>query len=172
MSAIYTRRGDAGTTNGRGQKISKASLFSKVLGYMDELNVMIGWVKTGYSEENTTKQLHQIQSTLFDIAAALTCEKEKQKNQRFSIDFQLKINKMEDEIDLINESKGSLKHFLYPGKNDRSVRWHMARVVCRHAERSLVEFSQQYNVPPVILAYINRLSDWFFMKAYEAEKET
>lgn len=171
MSAIYTRRGDAGTTNDRGQHISKASLFPKVLGYIDELNVVIGWVKTGCSEENTTKRLHQIQSTLFDIAATLTCEKEKQKNSSLSNDFQLKIKIMEDDIDLINESHGPLKNFLYPGKNDLSVRWHMARVVCRHAERSLVEFSQQYKVPSVILAYINRLSDWFFMKAYEAEKK-
>jgi len=171
MSAIYTRRGDAGTINYRGQNISKASLFSKVLGCIDELNVMIGWVKTGCSKENTKKRLRQIQSTLFDIAARLTCEKAKRENPSFSSDFQLKIKAMEDEIDLINEAHEPLKHFLYPGKDDLSVRWHMARVVCRHAERRLVEFSQQHKVSPVILAYMNRLSDWFFMKAYEAEKE-
>lgn len=176
MSVIYTRRGDAGNIDlGVGQKISKASLFAKVLGYIDELNVVIGWVKAGACEENIKECLHEIQSSLFEIASVVTYEKKPQKHSKRSNifgNYLLKIKKLEDDIDELNKEYGPVEHFLYPGKNEWSVRWHMARVVCRHAERNLVAFSLQHNVPSVILAYINRLSDWFFIKAYEAEEKT
>jgi cob(I)alamin adenosyltransferase len=173
MSVIYTRRGDAGKTrNGLDKKMSKASIYPKVLGHIDELNVMIGWVKTALLSDRLKEKLHKIQSNLFNIAATLAYQKGEKEFAKNAEDYLIEISNMEEDIDIINKKYGPLNRFLYPGKNELSVRWHMARVACRHMERNLVALSKRHQVPTVILAYINRLSDWLFMQAYKAEEAT
>ena len=172
MSAIYTRLGDTGHTaiRKKDKGISKASLYPKVCGYFDELNVFIGWIITTLSDDVPKKKLHEIQRSLFEIPNLLDCcDRDEKKLKEINGKYSLKIKNLENEIDLIYQKVPPLKEFLYPGKNEISVRWHMARVICRHAERALVEFSNAKPVPKSIIAYMNRLSDWFFIYAYASE---
>jgi ATP:cob(I)alamin adenosyltransferase len=172
MPSVYTRRGDKGyTRTGGDKKVSKSSLYPKVLGHIDELNVMIGWVKVACKDRCLKEQLHQVQSNLFEIAGTLAYHKGEEDFLSEREKYYNKIKYMEKDIDSILKKYGPLNRFLYPGNDTFSIRWHMARVVCRRTERNLVGLSRRYDVPSVILAYINRLSDWLFIQAYRAEKE-
>jgi cob(I)alamin adenosyltransferase len=161
---VYTKTGDGGTTSlYNGERIEKNTCIMEALGDLDELNVSIGAFSCKLSEFNV--QLLSIQSTLIDIGASITTpwtrssEKELEKT-KFDTE---KTPKLEEWIDEMSERLPELTTFVLPAGDPTVVQIHIARVVCRRAERSVLNV--KCNVDPAILVYINRLSDVFFVLA-------
>jgi|SRR3989339_966891 len=168
-SKIYTKKGDRGCTFiGDGTKVSKAALQPEVCGRIDELNVALGAVKIMLPENSAKKKsVEAVQTNLFQIAG--TAARALPSNNPSLIEkLMSETSFFESDIDQIEERIGSLDHFIYPGDNELSIRWHLARVACRRIERALVQLMQEQEIEPAITAYLNRLSDWLFTQAREA----
>jgi len=170
LSKIYTRTGDQGDTGlADGSRISKTSLRIEVMGTFDELNSAIGLVIAHIpqeikdlnkiqGQEATAKILLQIQHDLFDIGGEICIPGNLTISER-------RVTRLEQQLDTLNENLPWLKEFILPGGNIPAASCHMARSICRRAERLLVNLSEQEAINPASLAYINRLSDLLFVIA-------
>jgi len=159
-STIYTKTGDSGTTRlATGIKIPKNYPEIEVYGNIDELNSAIGIVLAHPDiPANIQMILTRIQTELFDFAKAL-CTPEKS-----SLDREF-INRIENDIDAIDVDLPTMTHFLRPGGSLPAAHCHLARAICRRAERGLVSLHQEKPLQPEILQYMNRLSDLLFVIA-------
>ncbi|WP_108125583.1 cob(I)yrinic acid a,c-diamide adenosyltransferase [Saccharospirillum mangrovi] len=159
LSKIYTRTGDDGDTGlGLAQRIGKDSLRIAAIGDIDELNANIGFlVQALPAAHNDQPRLSQIQHDLFDLGGELAMPGHE------LLDAIL-VEQLETDIDRINANLPPLKDFILPGGSEAAARCHLARTVCRRAERSLVAFNRSEQ-PGHVLAqqYLNRLSDWLFV---------
>lgn len=169
LSRIYTKTGDAGTTAlGSGERVPKTSVRIAAYGTVDETNAQIGMVRIHlagtYSDVDA--MLLRIQNDLFDLGADLCVpdrgEKLPYEPLRMS-DAQVK--RLEDEIDELNGVLQPLKSFILPGGSAAAAALHVARTVCRRAERIMVELAALPNEPvsAAALKYVNRLSDFLFV---------
>lgn len=159
---IYTKKGDDGTTAlMNGKRINKNSLPISAIGDLDELNAFIGLAKSKMNEKNLESQLYIIQSDLFVIGSSLADTNAK-KSWLLSID---KISQLEMWIDDMEATLPPLKNFILPGGSEAVALIHICRTVCRRAERALAALSEQEKTDEVILKYLNRLSDFFFVCA-------
>ena len=160
---IYTRKGDSGQTSLiDGDMVNKHNLSVDAYGTIDELNSFLGLLKDYIKDDKIKDILNNIQIKLFSIGSILASGK----NQNISA--KVKIEKkdvvyIELEIDRLNENLPELKNFIIPGGHKISSYSHVCRSICRRAERKISELNNKSSIDSNILAYINRLSDFFFV---------
>jgi cob(I)alamin adenosyltransferase len=159
LSRIYTRTGDDGTTGlGDGGRIAKDSSRMKAIGAVDELNSWVGLVLACEVSAAVSELLLRIQHELFDLGGELSMP-------GTSLLPDTYVGQLESDLDGFNEHLPPLKEFILPGGTESAARCHLARTVCRRAERALVSLSRDEEVNPVSLRYLNRLSDLLFVLA-------
>ncbi len=169
LNKIYTRTGDAGLTAlGTGERVAKHSARIAAYGTVDETNALIGVARLHVHEPHpdVDAMLGRIQNDLFDLGADLTVPERGTAPQRERLrvsDAQVK--RLEDEIDAMNAELQPLRSFVLPGGSATAAHLHVARTVCRRAERCMVELAAAPNetVSAPALKYINRLSDHLFV---------
>ncbi len=166
LTKIYTKTGDAGTTAlGGGQRVPKDTLRVAVYGTVDELNSQIGVALAYGLCERLQTVLPAIQNELFDVGSDLCfLEADKVKYKLPQIE-ERHVKKLEDLIDELNEVVGSLQNFILPGGSPGSAHLHVARTVCRRAEREATTLARNEGIGPQVLPYLNRLSDALFVMA-------
>lgn len=169
MSAkIYTRTGDDGTTSLiGGTKIPKSDLRIEAYGTVDELNSYIGLCKDLLTDDAVKKILLEIQDRLFTIGSSLACDPVKEPKMRIPDLLPADVLLLEKEMDRMNETIPPMKHFILPGGHITLSHLHIARCVCRRAERCCVrlEMTEEHpsDVEILIIQYLNRLSDYLFV---------
>jgi len=170
LNKIYTRTGDDGTTAlGTGDRVAKYDLRVEAYGTVDETNATIGLARlyTGTSDPDLDAMLSRIQNDLFDLGADLCFPEEVKKGEAALRVSAAQIERLEAEIDQMNEALDPLRSFVLPGGSPTAAHLHLARTVCRRAERLVVELASR-PVEPVsaqAVGYINRLSDFLFVAA-------
>lgn len=169
LNKIYTRTGDDGTTAlGSGKRIRKDSARVAAYGTIDETNAAIGMARVHIAESHPEldAMLARIQNDLFDLGAELSVPAtgEEQKTPRLEITA-AQVKRLENEIDRLNAELQPLRSFVLPGGSPGAAALHMARTICRRAERLMVSLAAEPNetVSPVALQYVNRLSDLLFV---------
>jgi cob(I)alamin adenosyltransferase len=177
MTKIYTKTGDKGlTTLGNGKKVSKASLRVEAYGEIDELNSAIGVVVStkNNKQKSINNELIQVQKDLFEIGASLADSKKADRS--LNTYLRQRVLDFEKEIDLFSKDLPSLTHFIIPGGGISGANLHLARTICRRAERKIVDLSKKEAIQDQMIIYLNRLSDLLFIFARyinykEKEKE-
>ena len=160
---IYTKKGDKGQTSLiGGTRVAKHHLRIESYGTVDELNSYIGLIRSQKIDEEQQQILKEIQDRLFTIGASLAADPERSKKKIPDL-HESDINLLENEIDRMNEVLPPLKHFILPGGEMSVASCHLARCVCRRAERIAVNLSEESFVDDMVLAYLNRLSDYLFI---------
>ena len=168
LTRIYTRGGDAGETSlGDGRRVPKTDPRIEAYGTVDELNSVLGLVLASPELPDEFRPwLEQVQNDLFDVGADL-CVPLEDKRERLRID-PAQVERLEALCDLVNARLEPLKSFILPGGGEAASRLHVARTVCRRAERAAVAQAEAEDANPVALAYLNRLSDLLFILARAA----
>ena len=162
---IYTKKGDKGSTSLiGGVKVSKNNERIHAYGTVDELNSFLGVVRDAYKEPVAQEVLNKIQNNLFTVGSHLAAHPEKNKMKLPDISEE-DIVLLEEEIDRMNEILPELTNFILPGGNLASSYCHVARCVCRRAERLTVGLGEHEQVEPLMIKYLNRLSDYLFVLA-------
>ena len=172
---LYTKTGDDGTTGlFSGKRVSKHHVRIKAYGTVDELNAWIGLIRNDKIAAETNSFLIKIQNELMVNASQLaddTSEKTpKLSGKIVPIAFE-NVTEIESEIDKINNELPELKNFIIPGGHVLISYTHLARCTCRRAERFITELKGEEDVSNVIIAYINRLSDYLFILARKLSKD-
>ena len=164
---IYTKTGDSGKTSLiGGTKVLKSDLRIEAYGTIDELNSWIGLINDFFVDEHSNQVLKEIQDRLFTIGSSLACDPEKETKLIIPDLHETDVNLLEKEIDDMNETLPEMKHFILPGGNTSVSITHIARCVCRRAERYSVNLdNRDGHVDPLIIKYLNRLSDYLFVLA-------
>jgi cob(I)alamin adenosyltransferase len=164
---IYTKTGDKGKTSLLGgTKIPKSDLRIESYGTVDELNSYIGLVSDHLSDEHFKKMLKEIQDRLFTIGSSLACDPVKEPLMKIPDLKEQDVELLEKEIDSMTEKLPPMKSFILPGGHVAVSTIHVARCVCRRAERLCVNMQEhEMSVEPLIIIYLNRLSDYLFVLA-------
>ncbi|HWB57303.1 MAG TPA: cob(I)yrinic acid a,c-diamide adenosyltransferase [Gaiellaceae bacterium] len=171
LTRIYTRAGDAGETSlGDGSRVSKTDLRIEAYGTVDELNSFLGLALADDLPAEFRQWLEQVQNDLFDLGADLAVPLEDEKRERLRV-TRAQVERLEEFCDLVNARLEPLTSFVLPGGSEAAARLHVARAVCRRAERLAVGLSESQSVSPAALAYLNRLSDLLFILARAANAE-
>jgi len=166
LTRIYTRGGDAGETSlGDGSRASKLDCRIGAFGTVDELNSALGIVLAGACPDELRPVLERVQNELFDVGADLSVPWGVTDRLRVE---QGMIDRLEQECDRFNADLPELRSFVLPGGTEASARLHVARTVCRRAERDALAGSQEVELNPLVLVYLNRLSDLLFILARAA----
>ena len=159
LSKIYTRTGDDGTTGlGDGSRVEKDSLRVETFGTVDELNSIIGLVLASGVNDAVRDCLTRTQHELFDLGGELCMP-------GYTLIPETCVDQLEAELDRFNEDLPPLKDFILPGGSESAARCHLARTVCRRAERLMVSLAKIEDINEVSLRYLNRLSDLLFVIA-------
>jgi len=162
---IYTKSGDKGTTALLGgTRVPKNHIRIETYGTIDELNSYMGYIACAVLETKSQETIKLIQDRLFTIGSHLATDPSKT-NVKVPDLFEHDIILLETEMDRLNETLPELKFFILPGGNKDAAFTHIARCVCRRAERLINELHQHEPVEELILKYVNRLSDYLFMMA-------
>lgn len=168
LSRIYTKSGDTGDTSlGDGRRVAKGHPRVEAYGQVDELNAVLGLAAAQLPEGDERDILRRIQNDLFDVGADLCVPQtdEEQPGQCLRIQ-PAQAEKLETEIDQFNERLQPLNSFILPGGSQLAAWLHLARTVCRRAERQVVTMMHDgERINPHLLVYLNRLSDWLFVFA-------
>ena len=164
---IYTKTGDQGKTSlFGGTKVFKSHLRIEAYGTVDELNSFIGSLNDQLNDSGTKKTLAEIQDRLFTVGSSLACDPEKEPKMKIPDLQEDDIVLLEKEMDRMNESLPPMKSFILPGGHPAVSAAHIARCVCRRAERHCVNMAEQgMFVEPLVIKYLNRLSDHLFVVA-------
>lgn len=164
---IYTKTGDLGKTSLiGGTKVAKSHLRIETYGTTDELNSYIGLVNDLINDEHSKSILKEIQDRLFTIGSSLACDPDKESALKIPDLKEVDIELLEKEIDRMNEQLPVMKFFILPGGHPAISTTHIARCVCRRAERLCVNLQEQnLYVDPLVIKYLNRLSDYIFVLA-------
>ena len=160
---IYTKTGDKGTTSLiGGTRLSKAHVRIEAYGTVDELNSFIGLLGDQPVNEKRKDILKEIQDRLFTIGSHLASESDK--SRRILPDLlEEDIVLLEKEMDLIDGQVPTLRAFILPGGHESVSFGHVARTVCRRAERAVIHLQKEEEVEEIVIRYLNRLSDYLFM---------
>ena len=170
LNKIYTKTGDGGDTAlGDGERVLKDSLRVSAYGNVDELNASIGII-TLYANTELKRKLKNIQNDLFDIGADLCVPISEKNKDRLRLSTN-QIETLELEIDEMNSMLEPLNSFVLPGGCRSATFLHMARTICRRAERSVVSLRSQEKINDNTLVYLNRLSDWLFVASRVENQE-
>jgi cob(I)alamin adenosyltransferase len=169
---IYTKTGDKGETSlFGGRRISKAHLRIECYGTVDELNSHVGLVRDVVSNEADKEILYTIQNKLFVIGAIMASDPEKEKSKMIPDILEGDIQLLEDTMDLYNEKLEDLQSFILPGGHVYVSYCHVARCVCRRAERLAVALAEVEKVDDLTVKYLNRLSDFLFVLSRKVAKD-
>lgn len=162
---IYTKTGDLGKTSLiGGTQVPKSHIRIDTYGTVDELNSYIGLVSDYFEDEKTNYTLKEVQDRLFTIGSSLACDPDKEPLMRMPDLNESDIDFLEKEIDAMNEILPPMKSFILPGGSVVVSTAHVARCVCRRAERCCVNMKEQSMfVEPLVIKYLNRLSDYLFV---------
>jgi cob(I)alamin adenosyltransferase len=159
LSKIYTRTGDQGTTGlGDGSRVDKDHPRVEAFGTVDELNSAVGHLISAQPGDPIQSQLTRIQHELFDLGGELCMP-------GYTLIPESYVDQLESDLDGLNEDLPPLKDFILPGGSEAASRCHLARTICRRAERLLISFAKEENVNEASLKYLNRLSDLLFVMA-------
>jgi cob(I)alamin adenosyltransferase len=164
-SKIYTKTGDKGTTSLiGGTKVPKSHLRIEAYGTVDELNSYIGLCKDLVADTAAQIVLLEVQDRLFTIGSSLACDPIKEPKMRIPDLIETDVELLEKEMDRMNESIPPMKNFILPGGHTTLSQLHIARCVCRRAERCCVRLElESLEVEAIIIKYLNRLSDYLFV---------
>jgi cob(I)alamin adenosyltransferase len=163
---IYTKTGDSGTTSLiGGTKILKSDLRIEAYGTVDELNSYIGLCRDLVPDNAAKNILAGIQDRLFTIGASLACDPAKESKMKIPDLSEGDVRSLENEIDRMDEVLPEMKNFILPGGHSTVSLLHIARCVCRRAERCCVRLREESGEDDFIIKYLNRLSDYLFMLA-------
>jgi cob(I)alamin adenosyltransferase len=166
LTKIYTRGGDAGETSlGDGSRVSKLDPRIAAYGTVDELNAAVGVIVAGRCSETIRDVLLRVQNELFDLGADLSVPVEHEARLRVTQD---QVDRLEADCDRFNADLPELKSFVLPGGSEAASALHVARTVCRRAEREALVAAREQDVNPLTLVYLNRLSDLLFILARAA----
>lgn len=167
LTRIYTRGGDRGETSlGDGTRVPKLDCRIAAFGTVDELNSLLGLVLAGEVPAELREVLARVQNELFDVGADISVP--------FGVgDGRLRVSgaqvdQLESDCDRFNADLPELKSFVLPGGTEAAAGIHVARAVCRRAERAVLEAAEQVEVNPLVVVYLNRLSDLLFILARTA----
>ncbi len=166
LTRIYTRGGDAGETSlGDGSRASKLDARIAAFGTVDELNAAIGVVLAGEHDASLRAVLERVQNELFDVGADLSVPAHVEGRLRVE---QSVVDRLEEDCDRFNADLPELKSFVLPGGTDSAAMLHVARTICRRAEREALVAAQEHELGPLVVVYLNRLSDLLFILARTA----
>lgn len=169
LSKIYTRSGDKGTTAlTTGARVPKSDLRIAAYGTVDETNACIGLARLHTAEApDLDAMLARVQNDLFDLGADLSTPEDGKPGAKALRIVDAQVARLEAEIDALNAQLRPLRSFVLPGGEPAAAALHLARTVCRRAERLMVELSRRQgeSVGDAALSYINRLSDFLFVAA-------
>jgi cob(I)alamin adenosyltransferase len=167
LTRIYTRGGDGGETSlGDGSRVPKLDCRIGAFGAVDELNAALGVVLVGEAVPDSLRApLEQIQNELFDVGSDLSVP--------FGVTDRLRVeqaavDRLEQLCDAFNAELPELKSFVLPGGTEAAARLHVARTICRRAERDALSADGEHGINPLVLTYLNRLSDFLFIAARAA----
>ena len=159
LSKIYTRTGDKGDTGlGDGSRVDKDHIRVEAFGTVDELNSIIGMILAHDIPETVTECLNKVQHHLFDLGGELCIPGHTALDATY-------ISYLEETLDHLNEDLPNLKEFILPSGGHATSACHLARTVCRRAERRVVTLARDEEVSPHSISYLNRLSDLLFVTA-------
>ena len=163
LTRIYTRGGDRGETSlGDGSRVSKLDPLVEAYGAVDELNSVVGWAAVAAQDP----RLARIQNELFDLGADLSVPYAAG-DGKLRVE-QAAIDRLEADCDEANGPLPELKSFVLPGGSEAAARLHVARSVCRRAERQVLAAARERDLNPLAAVYLNRLSDLLFILARAA----
>jgi cob(I)alamin adenosyltransferase len=166
LNRIYTRTGDDGTTAlGSGERRPKYDLRIEAYGTVDETNATIGVVRLHLADvRELDAMLGLIQNDLFDLGADLAVPQREGKAERLRV-LASQVERLERDIDRLNEKLSPLTSFILPGGTPAAAHLHVARTICRRAERRMVELAAKPDEPvsEAAIQYMNRLSDFLFV---------
>lgn len=163
---IYTKTGDGGMTSLiGGTKVPKSNIRIDSYGTVDELNSFVGLLSDLLPEAAERSLLKEIQDRLFTIGASLACDPAKDIALKIPDLHAADVSLLEKEIDRMNGFLPAMKSFILPGGHPAISNAHICRCVCRRAERICVELAEAEGIEALILVYLNRLSDYFFVLA-------
>jgi cob(I)alamin adenosyltransferase len=164
---IYTKTGDKGKTSLiGGTRVLKSHIRIEAYGTVDELNSYIGLLGDHFQHNHTTNSLREIQDRLFTIGSSLACDPDKEPLLKIPDLKEEDVQRLEQEIDSMNTVLQPMKSFILPGGHTTISTAHVVRCVCRRAERNCVSMlDQQLFVDPLVIKYLNRLSDYLFILA-------
>jgi cob(I)alamin adenosyltransferase len=170
---IYTKTGDKGKTSLiGGTKVFKSDLRIEAYGTVDELNSFIGLCFDQLKSHNIHNVLSEVQDRLFTVGSALACDPEKETKLKIPDLHEGDVELLEKEIDKMNEVLPVMKSFILPGGHVAVSSLHIARTVCRRAERRCVKMQKkEMEVENLIIKYLNRLSDYLFVLARFAAQQ-
>jgi cob(I)alamin adenosyltransferase len=165
LTRIYTRGGDQGETSlGDGSRVPKHNLRVAAYGTVDETNGVIGLARL-HAQGEADAMLARIQNDLFDLGADLCTPEGGRKAEGALRIVDAQVERLEQEIDTMNAELEPLKSFILPGGTAAAAHLHLARTVCRRAERLICDLAEKDEVNPVAVRYVNRLSDHLFVLA-------
>jgi len=166
LTKIYTRKGDSGTTGlGGGQRVPKESLRVQSYGTADELNSHLGVALATGLSERLAAVLPEIQNELFHLGSDLCFLEEDKEQYALPQIGERHVKRLEKLLDELTPIVGRLDNFTLPGGSLGAAYLHVARAVCRRAERNVIALSRQEAVGPYVISYLNRLSDALFIMA-------
>lgn len=166
-SGLYTGTGDSGTTSlVGGERVKKNCCRLCAYGTVDELSSALGFIAAHPSCSGEPKEtILTIQNELFNIGAYLATEYPSSQKEDCRSLTNSRINELETDIDKLDEETPKIRAFILPGGCEAASRAHMARVVCRRAERCILDLADETYIDPKIIKYINRISDYLFILA-------
>jgi cob(I)alamin adenosyltransferase len=172
LTKLYTRKGDEGTTGlGGGQRVPKDSLRVRACGTVDELNSALGLALAHGLSRHLAEGLPVIQNELFHLGADLCfLEEDKAKTKVPQIEAR-HVKALEQQIDELNTIVGPLENFILPNGSIGAAHLHVARAVCRRAEREVIALAREEPIGEFVLPYLNRLSDLLFAMARYENKQ-
>jgi cob(I)alamin adenosyltransferase len=166
LTRIYTRGGDAGETSlGDGTRVPKLDARIVAFGTVDEVNAALGVVLAGACPEELREVLGRVQNELFDLGADLSVPTAREGRLRVT---QSQVDALERDCDRFNAELPELRSFVLPGGTKTAAQLHVARTICRRAEREAIAAAGAVDVNPLTLVYLNRLSDLLFILARAA----
>ena len=169
LTRIYTRAGDRGETSlGDGSRVPKLDCRIGAFGSVDELNSQLGFVLAGDVPDRFRPWLEQVQNDLFDVGADLSVPYGVTDRLRVT---QEAVDELERRCDELNADLPELRSFVLPGGTDAAARLQVARTICRRAEREALAADGEHGINPLVLAYLNRLSDFLFIAARAANAD-
>jgi cob(I)alamin adenosyltransferase len=169
LTRIYTGGGDRGETSlGDGSRVSKLDCRIGAFGTVDEVNAQLGLVLAGELPDAFRPVLERVQNELFDVGADLSVPWGV--TDRLRVD-DASIARLERDCDRFNADLPELRSFVLPGGTEAAARLHVARTVCRRAERGVLHAAEEVELNPLVLIYLNRLSDLLFILARAANAD-
>jgi cob(I)alamin adenosyltransferase len=166
LTKIYTRGGDTGETSlGDGSRVSKLDGRIEAFGAVDELNAALGLVLAGDLPDELRGVIARVQNELFDVGADLSVPAGVDGRLRVE---QSMVDRLEQDCDRFNAELPELRSFVLPGGTEAAALLHVARTICRRAERDVLRAAEEHELGPLVAVYVNRLSDLLFVLARAA----